>query len=1415
LEPGVWDVSVTNPAPAGCGSLPEDDVALTIVPPPTVVDVMPEPTCSEQIEYEVHVTGSDFLVVSSDDGRLFPVVRIGDSDYSAHDATGCEPVDSLAYTLAERCTELILTVQAGDLAPGNHRVTVENPAPAGCVSTEPVELTVVPPPRLDAVAPLPVCTAQSNVDIVLTGEGFLTIGDQAPTAIVAAMEYPTVASECTSVEGPAAAVMTCTTLTVTIASGDFEEGGRFDVTVRNPDPAGCTTTDGGTLITVPPPVLTSVEPDYACLPTAPGGATLRGEGIIRVGEVLPTVTVGAVDAPVESLEECEELEGVPTVSVCRVARIALPQGLEVGVLDLVLTNPAPAGCVAEDAVVLHNLEPPAVVSAQPVLFCNTDGTVTITATGSNFYRVQGALPSLVIGETLFPADAVDGCIQVDGVDDEVDACDTIVATIPQDSITPNVYQVGVAGAAPLSCPSREPGPEIVVAGGPEIETYEPTVVCRGQFDGRITIRGTGFYVIDGVLPQVSTNGQVSEVVDTLDCVPVPTAPGVQSCGGMEILVPEVVRDEDLLVEMTNPPPADCAPSSIEVPLEEPPIIDDAQPRKICDAGGSLDLVGDHFVEGMVVALDEVLADTVVVHSAQSATATWAGGLEAGLATLVARNPSGCEATFEVQIRITEGPVVFFVDPPVLFSGISIQVTVFLGNLYGGSISQVLFTGEDDQVHELEFVFDPAEPGRVQAVVPTGLASGFYDVTLIDAVDCMGTTDDLVQVTDETRIALERITPPFGWTLDATGVSLEVLNPVPEGESPFVATPRAYLNPTDVMDGDAATELRALSFLGPFEVTGIVEAGLPVGQYDLIVVNPDATVGVLQAAFLVTAESPPVVDGVSPGSWQTNETALPIHIEGHGFRNSTLSAACIDSGGDPLPAPGFEVLQVEDAVIDATVDTTTLAHLSVCVLRFTNDDGTYAEFSPVTVTNPAGNFVAFRRGPDLEVARRQPAMIGAAPARTARFIYAFGGDDGTQEGTLQTSEFAVLNRFGEPGDWRPLPGQLPVGLSNTKAVRVGDFVYLAGGRTSQGATGSVYRSHVLGPLFVPRIVGVDFLFDSDGEIEFGDFGTGVHSYRVSAVMAQDDAANPGGETLASEAQPIFVPDLERGLQIVIEWTPIPGAVEYRVYRSAQPDLPAGSERLVATVPADTLFFVDGAMADVQEGQAPLPLGALGTWHEVAQLSQARFDHGLAVASDPADTAVWHVYAVGGTNGEVLIADLDILTVTVAGPRSQAVATAVVVDFLPEPRSGLEAVVADRTNASRLAPSTVVLYALSGQAARDITVVHRVVIGEGGVPGQIDTVQALRPFRSHYVAAVANNTIVALGGQGGVPSATGHSSEILEGGEVDNWNSLGNTGLLPRVRMGRAVFSGFLYVAGGTDADDAATRKVEFSILGGVP
>ncbi len=1066
---------------------------------------------------------------------------------------------------------------------------------------------------------------------------------------------------------------------------------------------------------------------------------------------------------------------------------------------------------------LVDVPAPSLHSVNPSFFCPRN--VVLTVQGENFFVVGDERPRLLFGARELPVQEVAGCVLFDPALG-VSSCTTLRAEVPAD-FPADVYAVRVLNPFPLGCTSTN-SRQVVVAGAPSIDSVEPEPLCRGSFDGHLVLHGSGFFASEDFdeLPRVTINGVPTSVDQLEDCVRVGDS---QICDTARLRVPQALRNEDLLLRLSNRPPADCGTAEVLIRQNETPRVDEVVPLKLCHLGGSLDLFGEHFEPGMSVQVGRHLAHTVeVAADGRSATATWTQELPTGLHLLSVANPSGCRHDTDIEIRVTEGPLVFFVDPPVVYNGIALQATIYVGNLYGGFLREVALV-QGAERRPLEFRFDPQKPNRVQALVPAGLNPGLWDVAVLDDVDCPGRTDGLLRVTDRLDVAVASVEPPFAWTREATSVTVVGPVPVPEEQQPFAATPRAYLNPNPAGAEDTATELRGLTFHSPSELKGIVDAGLPAGLYDLFVVNPDGGVGVLREALRVTADPPPIIDSVSPGSWQNSYQALDVFVQGRNFRTDSVEVECHDTAGQP-DYPAVTVVQVLPEELHLQVDTRSIPHLSACSLRAINGDSSYVDYAPITVTNSAGKFVEFQEGPNLLVPRRGPGATDGSPSRSARFLYVFGGDDGSAQGAYASGEFAPLDRFGTPGAFAPLPAGLPRALTHFKMLRLDDFLYLLGGQDAAGQPrAEVLRARVLDPLLAPRVDSVDFEFDPAIE----GLATGVYYYRVAPVFGAEDASNPNGEGLASDPQAVFVPDLPMGLRVVLEWSAVPDAVAYRVYRSQGPDEPYGGERLLGQISAlERRRILDDGSVPVA-GASPLPLGALGTWHQVARLALGRYLHGVTAAVDPAVSTILHLYAVGGATapGQVL-GDYELLSVSVLGPGRQIVlGNGVSMPGALNPaRSELEALTIDPAGASSVPLGRSYVLALSGYgvggASTRSTEMARIL--PGGTLAAFEQRDSIQPFFAGYAAAVANNNVLVAGGQQGLASTSARHA-LLDGAcgvacdppLIERWSSLSEVSLRARYLMGRVATGGFLYVMGGVDAADQPLETLDYTIIGGTP
>ncbi len=89
----------------------------------------------------------------------------------------------------------------------------------------------------------------------------------------------------------------------------------------------------------------------------------------------------------------------------------------------------------------------------------------------------------------------------------------------------------------------------------------------------------------------------------------------------------------------------------------------------------------------------------------------ASGLKPGLYEVIVLNPDGKEARNMAMLRVLpEGPLVFFADPPVTYSGISTQMTVYGAGLMAG-IATVALRIQAGMETMVDYTVDPMHPNR--------------------------------------------------------------------------------------------------------------------------------------------------------------------------------------------------------------------------------------------------------------------------------------------------------------------------------------------------------------------------------------------------------------------------------------------------------------------------------------------------------------------------------------------------------------------------------------------------------------------------------------------------------------------------------------------------------------------------------
>ncbi|HWE26352.1 MAG TPA: IPT/TIG domain-containing protein, partial [Polyangia bacterium] len=442
---------------------------------------------------------------------------------------------------------------------------------------------------------------------------------------------------------------------------------------------------------------------------------------------------------------------------------------------------------------------------------------------------------------------------------------------------------------------------------------------------------------------------------------------------------------------------------------------------------------------------------------------------------------------------------------------------------------------------------------------------------------------------------------------------------------FASTPRAWL---DI--GGVLKPLTNVAFNSAGSITGTVPMGQTVGgPYDLIVQNPDGSVGLLATAFKVVDMPVPQVTSIDPASVPTNFSGT-IKIFGSNFR-APIKVEYYAQGGTPTT--------VTSTLVSATEVDFTYPALAqgAYVLRVTDtDEGTYGEFSALAVINSSLNIVGWTdvTATPLPNPTMRHGAAGGQVSTAARYLYVVGGDGGGATPTrYDTTQMASVDKYGNVGTWFIAHNKLATARTRLQLIDVpsstgaGGYLYAVGGEAASGAVATVSRAKILLPSEAPQLSGTKVSLG-------GMLARGTWYYRVSAVLDGTDVANPLGETLTSQEAAAHTVD---GSKVTLTWSAVPKAASYRVYRTAMVNGTSQTEVLLADSVSMTTFVDDGTTAP---GTAtPLAQGELGVWVDVAALNTPRRSLGLAMAHDPTGNA--YLYAVGGdkaASGTPATADL---------------------------------------------------------------------------------------------------------------------------------------------------------------------------------
>lgn len=1129
-----------------------------------------------------------------------------------------------------------------------------------------------------------------------------------------------------------------------------------------------------------------------------------------------------------------------TFEVDQALTIAGKKGrLPAGVYDAQLKNPNGKQAVAKAALAV--VDRPTVAGTTPPILCLAQGARELTVSGTGLLRIKQGLPTVQVdsdGQT-FDVTALEDCTSVAQKTADAEFCETARLTLPADAIDPGLHSLVLTNPETAACHSEEEL-ELRIVAAPMISAVAPEVACSLDTQQMLRIQGEGFLQIGSALPTVKLSGQSVAVSTLVDCQDLET-PGltVKSCREIQLDVDiSSLAVGDIALEVTNPEPAGCNASSNTVfRIAGPPTIASINPTDLCsDVMSTFTVTGTGFDRGARASVDGVDATEVKFVSSTELQVTMPD-LSVGMHGFTVVNAGSCSATAPAALTVDPSPIVFFVDPPVVYSEIPVEITIFTSGLAANAVNVELVSDGATTGQSLSFT-SPDRPNKILAQVPAGLDPAIYDVRVTNAGGCPGTLPGGLTITNTLSDPLvTSIKPSYASATEDTAVTISGAG--------FSAVPRVYLTASGA--NGTARALRAVEVkTGGNTLTAVIPSGLAPNRYDLIVVNPDGKVDVLDEGVTITSNKPPVVTSLTPASLPANASGRTVTITGTDFKaNLTVELDCLTTGNARTVVPTTEQAPSGDGkTVTVTVTMSNAAPTSVdagsvCLVRLTNEDGAFFEYSAFSITNSSLNLSSWQSAPDLATARRALTLVAGRPTATSRFLYAIGGDDGVNNmpaargsSVFDSLESSQVDVFGAMSSWSAQRNRLPAPRTAAGGAAVGRFVYLLGGHDGTSATDTLWRAAILDPLAGPEIVDIDATL-GDGT---KGLAKGLYYYRVAALRPGNDLENPGGETLSGELLPVQLPERAEKIALTLKWAQMSGAHGYRIYRSPQPNAAADSLELLGEITcgaandpcncnsdASKCRWLDEGAATMASG-TPLPAGSLGMWHALngsrcssgdCLMGSKREGAVVTTVVEPTDPSQWYLYAFGGRNESGAYLDTyEVAKITIASDGSQTVADfAAGTDTLNVPRADHGVWVMSKTNSSVIAGSgtanDVWIYVGGGRTTGDATnnTLEAGKLGANGILNTFASTDSLNGSIVGFGTGASNGQLYTFGGIAG--SSDGTSAQLCDGGggcsplpdlKPGAFNALGSA-TTQRLFTGSTQESAFFFVAGGHSGSSA--------------
>lgn len=224
------------------------------------------------------------------------------------------------------------------------------------------------------------------------------------------------------------------------------------------------------------------------------------------------------------------------------------------------------------------------------------------------------------------------------------------------------------------------------------------------------------------------------------------------------------------------------------------------------------------------------------------------------ATVNDSSGSSSNATVTINVGAQSKPSIALLDitPRIAFAGTKLPIMITASNppptgSVGFDAEASVVLQESTNLNSITITSTTIDTGTILSTLP-GLAAGTYNVIVSNPDGSQGILFDAVLIVDDLSIAVDYIEPNTFSTTNVTTVIIHAKYPISLGMVPFMegATVQFFevglqtaLFPSNIIFIDYKT------------LQATIDSAAYPGTYDMIVINPDGTAGLLTNALTVT------------------------------------------------------------------------------------------------------------------------------------------------------------------------------------------------------------------------------------------------------------------------------------------------------------------------------------------------------------------------------------------------------------------------------------------------------------------------------------------------------------------------------------------------------------------------------------